>query len=79
MWITLEPQRTSFPQISDGTLKANITELLDITFYALDADPFLLPYLQSNTQCLQTTDTNKTLGHFVYDYLHSELLTWRTC
>ena len=59
-----------FPQISDeGTLKSNIIELLDVTFYALNADPFLLPYLQSNTQCLQTTDTNKTLGHFAYDLL----------
>jgi hypothetical protein len=59
-----------YPQIGDeGTLKANITELLDITFYALESDPFLLPYLQSSTHCLQETDTEKTLGHFIYDLL----------
>ena len=58
------------PQISDeGTLKNNIVELLDITFFALNSDPFLMPYLQSSTQCLQQTDPEKTLGHFIYDLL----------
>ena len=58
------------PQLAETpALQAQVTELMDLAFYALDSDPAFLGYLQTTVACLVTQDPDSIFAHFVYDAL----------